>query len=131
MTLYVMAKYLHVVGALSMFVALGLEWAMLGQLRRAQASGQVREWARVRPWLRWLGPISLGAILVPGFYMMATMWRGGAPWIGLAFAALVVVAVLEALGARRLTGVLRTALAEEGPLPPATRAQLHVPFPWI
>ena len=38
MTLYVVAKYLHVVGALSVFVQVGLEWAMLGQLRRARTA---------------------------------------------------------------------------------------------
>src|SRR5215831_9097470 len=112
MTLYVMAKYLHVVGTLGLFASLGLEWAMLGQLRRAQASEQIREWARVGGWLRWLVPLSLVAILVPGFYMMATAWRGGPPWIGLSFAGLVCVAVLGALSTRRLAGVVRAALAQ-------------------
>lgn len=130
MTLYLIAKYLHLVGSLSLFVSLGLEWAMVGQLRRAQTSEQVREWARVGGWLRWLDPLSLGAILVPGFYMMATVWRG-APWIAPALVTLVIVAVLGPLGRRRLTGAIRDALEERGPLPAGTRARLQVPFPWI
>jgi hypothetical protein len=131
MTVYVVAKYLHVVGALASFLALGLDWVSLVQLRRAQASEQVREWARVGGWLRWLGPVSLGAILVPGLYMMATVWRGGAPWIGGAFAALLMVALLGALGGRRMPAAVQAALAEEGLLSPETRVRLRAPLPWI
>jgi len=131
MTAYVIAKYLHVVGALGMFLALGLEWATLVQLRRAQTAEQVGEWARVGTWLRWLGPLALLAVLVPGFYMMATVWRDGAPWIGPAFAALIIVAVLGALGGRRLSGAIRAGLAEHGRLSDATRISLRAPFPWI
>ena len=131
MNLYVVAKYFHVVGALAAFLALGLEWVSIVQLRRARSVEQVREWARVGGWLRWLGPISLGAILVPGFYMMATVWRDGAPWIGFAFAALLLVAVLGALGGRRWAAVVQEALVEEGLLSSATRARLRAPLPWI
>jgi hypothetical protein len=131
MTLYVAAKYLHIVGTLSLFVALGFEWAMLVQLRRAQASGQIREWVRVSGWLHWLGAVSLGAILVPGFYMTATVWRGEQPWIGLSFAVLVIVAILGAVGARRRSGIIRDALVEEGPLPAAIKGRLRDSFSWI
>lgn len=131
MNLYVVAKYLHVVGALVTFLALGLEWASLVQLRRAQTAEQAREWARVGGWLRWLGPIALGAVLVPGFYMIATVWRGGAPWIGFAFAALAMIVVLGVLGGRRFPVAIQAAVAEEGALCPAARAQLRAPLPWI
>jgi uncharacterized membrane protein len=131
MTLYVVAKYLHVLGALGIFLALGLEAASLLQLRRARTSAQAREWARVGGWLRRLGPISLVAVLVPGFYMTATVWREGAPWIGFAFAALVMIAVLGALGGRRLGAAIQSAVTEEGELSVATRARLRAPFPWI
>jgi len=131
MTLYLVAKYLHVLGALSMFMALGLEWAMVAQLRSAQTSAQVREWARVAGWLRLLGPLSLGAILVPGAYMMATVWRDGAAWIGFAFAALAAVALLGALGGRQLARPIQAAVAEEGRLPAAATVWLRRPLPWI
>jgi uncharacterized membrane protein len=131
MNLYVVAKYLHVVGALVTFLALGLEWASLVQLRRAQTAEQAREWARVGGWLRWLGPIALGAVLVPGFYMMATVWRDGAPWIGFAFAALAMIVVLGVLGGRRFPVAIQAAVAEEGALSPAARARLRAPLPWI
>lgn len=61
MNAYLLSRYLHVVGALGLFVALGLDWAGLAQLRRARTAEQVREWARVLGWLRWLDPFSLVA----------------------------------------------------------------------
>ncbi|HWE24171.1 MAG TPA: hypothetical protein VG496_09545 [Myxococcales bacterium] len=131
MTLYLVAKYLHVVGAALMFLAVGFEWGMLAQLRRAQTSEQVREWARIGRWIRWLGPFSLGAVLVPGFYMAATTWREGAPWINLAVIALVLVAVLGALGGRGLNRAIAPALVANGPLPASTKARFHAPFLWI
>jgi hypothetical protein len=131
LNLYIVAKYLHVVGALVTFLALGLEWASLVQLRRAQTAEQAREWARVGGWLRWLGPIALGAVLVPGAYMMATVWRDGAPWIGFTFAALVMIVVLGVLGARRFPVAIQAAVAEEGALSLAARTRLRAPLPWI
>src|SRR5207247_10213446 len=47
MSLYAIAVFLHIVGALGLFAALGLEWATLLNLRRATAAGAAREWARV------------------------------------------------------------------------------------
>ena len=43
MSLYAIAVFLHIVGALGLFAALGLEWASLLNLRRATAAGQARE----------------------------------------------------------------------------------------
>jgi len=40
---YSIALFLHVVGALGFFVALGLEWTSLRQIRGAATSGQVRD----------------------------------------------------------------------------------------
>jgi len=79
MTAYVIAKYLHVVGALGMFLALGLEWATLVQLRRAQTAEQVREWARVGAWLAVVEtPVELTELSVPLYLGLAVVfWLAG------------------------------------------------------
>lgn len=130
MNAYLLSRYLHVVGALGLFVALGLDWASLAQLRRARTAEQVREWARVLGWLRWLGPFSLAVTVLPGFYMAGAAWRG-ADWIGVSLAALLVVAALGALGSRRLGTAVKAATREAGALSPETRAILRSPLPWI
>jgi hypothetical protein len=44
---YSITLFLHIVGALGFFVALGLEWTSLRQLRRATTAEHLREWLRV------------------------------------------------------------------------------------
>jgi hypothetical protein len=44
---YSISLFLHIVGALGLCAALGLEWAGLYNLRRATEAGQVREWVRL------------------------------------------------------------------------------------
>ena len=129
MTFYSIALFLHIVGALGLFVALGLEWMSLFNLRRATTTEQAREWLSAFGLLRWVGPISMGTILLPGFYMMAR-W-GGIAWIGIALAAMILLAVVGAvLTGSRMAAIGRAVLAESGSLSPAFRQRLHDPFLW-
>jgi hypothetical protein len=130
MTDYSIALFLHIVGALGFFVALGLEWISLLYLERATTSEQAQEWLGVLGLLRRLGPASMGMILLAGFYMMATVW-GGVAWIGIALAAMILLAVLgAALTGRRMAAVGRAVTAESGALSDAFRQRLHDPLLW-
>ncbi len=93
MNYYSIALFLHVVGALGFFVALGLEWTGLWQIRRATTSEQIRAWMGISKSARSLGIASMLAILISGFYMMATAW-GSVAWIIVALGALVLLVVL-------------------------------------
>jgi hypothetical protein len=81
MTLYSIALFAHIVGALSLFALLAVEGV---SLRAGIAAGVVQ---------RVLGPISALLILVPGFYMVITSagWRG---WAEVGLVSYVVIAVL-------------------------------------
>jgi hypothetical protein len=127
MTFYSIALFLHIVGALGLFVALGLELLSLLYLRRATTTEQAREWLSAYGLLRWVGPISMGTILLPGFYMMATTW-GGVAWIGIALAATILLAVIGALTGSRMAAIGRAVPTESGSLSPAFRQRLHDPF---
>lgn len=130
MTDYSIALFLHIVGGLGFFVALGLEWISLRRLEHATTSEQAREWLGVLGLLRRIGPASMGLILLAGFYMMATVW-GGVAWIGIAFAAMILLAVLGAvLTGRRMAVVGRAVAAESGALSRAFRQRLHDPLLW-
>ena len=76
MSVYAIVVFLHIVGALGLFAALGLEWASLYNLRRVATAGQVREWAKLLSALRLVGGPSALTILVTGIYLMATRWGG-------------------------------------------------------
>ena len=121
------AVFLHVVGALGLFVALGLEWAGVQNLRRSVTTSQAQEWMKQ---LRGLGLVerpSLLVLLVTGIYLTATI-GGGRPWIGLGLLALLVVAALGELITRRGLRKVTAALPDEdGPVTPALARQLADP----
>jgi hypothetical protein len=119
--------FLHVVGALGLFAALGLEWAGLFNLRRATEVGQVREWMRLLGAPRFLGGPAALILLVSGIYMSSTRW-GPQGWIIVALVGMVLIAVLgAALGGRRAGSIVRALRAENGPISPALARQLHDP----
>ena len=127
MTPYTIALFLHVTGALGLFVAIGLEWISLPRLRRAASVEQARTWLGVLGSLRPSGASSALMLLVTGIYMMITTWRGAA-WAGIGLLALVLIAALgAALNGRRVRAIGRALPAEPGPLPQALVQQLRDP----
>ena len=131
MILYPIVLFLHIVGALGLFVTFGLEWASMAYMRRASTVDQAREWLGVRGWVMRLGPASLALLLLSGLFMVATSW-GWTGWIVVALAALVLIAVLGATLTGSRVGVISQGIAaESGTLSPALRQRLSDPAMWI
>jgi hypothetical protein len=131
MNTYSIALFLHVVGALGFFVALGLEWTRLRQIRSATTSEQVRASMRFYKSVRRFGMASMLIILVFGFYMAATVW-GGPAWITVALGSLVLIILLTIVLTRpQITAIGRALAAEKGPLSPALRQLVNHPLLWI
>ena len=84
MTLYSIALFLHIVGAVSLFVLLTVEGITL----RQGTTG-----ARFN---RAFGPVSALLILVPGFYMVAA-GAGWSAWVGVGLISWVLIAVIGAV----------------------------------
>jgi hypothetical protein len=130
MTLYAFALFLHIVGALGLFIALGLEWTSLWCLRRATTAEQAKQWLQVFALLRRIYPVSWAAILLPGFYMTATVW-GGVAWIGVAFAAMFLIPIVGAvITGRRMAAIGPAVAAERGSISPALGRRLGDPLLW-
>jgi hypothetical protein len=131
MNYYSIALFLHVVGALGLFVAMGLEWVGLQQLQAVTTTEQVRERLRGSTGVRAIGGISILVLLAAGFYMTATAW-GGVAWISLAFGALIVMGALGGiLTSPRMAAIKRAVATENGPISPALSRLLHHPLLWI
>jgi hypothetical protein len=77
---YSIALYLHIVGALGFFVALGLEWTGLSQLRSVMTIEQVRGWMGILKNVRKVGFVSMLTTVITGIYLMVRVW-GGEAWI--------------------------------------------------
>jgi hypothetical protein len=127
MAFYAIVVYLHIVAALGLFAALGLEWAGLRNLRRATTTGQARTWTGLLGAVRRVAGPAMLAILATGIYLMAAQW-GGQGWIGAGVAGLVLLGALGGgLSGRRLGALARDLPAEEGGLPTPLRARLRDP----
>jgi hypothetical protein len=83
MDVYSIALFVHIVGALLLFVLLTIEGLAL------------RFGFAAAPMSRILGPISGLAILIPGVYMMATQW-GWAAWVVVGITTWVLIAAVGA-----------------------------------
>jgi hypothetical protein len=80
MSLYSIALFAHIVGALALFALLAVEGVSLRAGHSPRGVQQV------------LGPISLAAIVIPGFYMAAQIgWQG---WVAVGLVSYAVIAVL-------------------------------------
>jgi hypothetical protein len=95
MTLHLVLHFLHVVGALGVCAALGVEIAALVGLRRA-APDDVRRSIALFDVNRRLGPPALACIVVPGAALTSISWGWKAAWVHVSFGALVAIVIIGA-----------------------------------
>jgi len=130
MSLYPIALFVHVSGAMGAFISLGIWLFGLAALRRAQRVEQVRA-------LAWLiimaSPLMVGSVILiglAGFYMALSSWGLATPWIAVS---LVSVVFIGPIGAFVLDPHMRTILVmtrevPDGPLPAALVRRTHASF---
>ena len=120
--------FLHVVGALGLAAAFGVEAVGLVGLRRATDADEALLWLRSRRWVLLIGPASIGLVLVTGIYLSVVEW-GPDAWILVSLASLVAIAgiggVLTGIPMARATPAVERA---SGPLPEELRRSLRSPL---
>jgi len=72
--LYTVSLYLHIVGALVMFFAVGIEWLCLVNLRKSGTRESILLWLNNFSILKKLFAVSFFLLLIPGIYMMTEIW---------------------------------------------------------
>src|ERR1700730_11955838 len=107
MNLYSIALFVHVVGALLLFVTLTVEGVALRLLHRAATPEAAKSAAGMLRLNRIVGPVSALGALIPGLYMTATSW-GWVAWIGVDFVSWLLIAVLGAVNGIRIVGLERS-----------------------
>ena len=131
MNYYLIVKFIHIVGALGIFVALGVEWLTLWHARQASTSEQARERMSVSNSARRLGMPSMLLTLLSGIYMTAAVW-GPIPWVLVALAALVLLVVLAmALTRSRMAAIGQSLKADNGPMSPGLHNLLNDSLLWL
>ena len=86
--------FLHVASAMGIFVALGIETAIVAQVRGDQrnAGTVLSRYGLVQR----VGAVSIIALLVTGIYLATAFWHWQGPWIGIGFLLVIVIAVIGA-----------------------------------
>ena len=127
MSLYSIALFVHVTGAVLLFVAITVEGVALRLLQHAQTAAEARSAAQLLRLNRMVGPLSALGVLIPGLYMTATTW-GWVAWILIALAAWALMAVFGAVNGMRIVALARSLATESGPITPAVRARIGGPI---
>lgn len=131
MDVYSIALFLHIVGALGFFVALGLEWTGLREIQNAISPQQVRTWMGILKSARGVGFASMLTAVISGLYMMATAW-GSVPWLMVAIGSLVLVVLLSLrLTGPRMAAVGKALAKETSPLSQTFHSLANHPLLWI
>jgi len=111
MSLYLVALFLHLIGAVLLFVTLGVEGLAIRYLSRATTVEQVRDWGNVAALSGVLGPLSAVTLLVTGLCMMITTWHVVA-WIVVAVVGWLFVVVVGTVNGIRLARMARIPAGE-------------------
>jgi hypothetical protein len=124
MTLYQLAGYLYLLGGVGLFVALGLQWAMIVRIRSVHAVEQARAWLSLVAFQRPVGLASLITVLIAGLYMAVTAW-GAVAWISATIASLLLMMAFGAYNGLNLAPLETTLKGERGTLTPDRLEQLR------
>jgi len=73
--LYTITLYLHIVGALILFCAVGIEWMILTNLRKSSSRENILSWLNHFLILKNFFMIAFFLLLIPGIYMMVNIWH--------------------------------------------------------
>jgi uncharacterized membrane protein len=101
--------FVHVVGMLTLFVGLGLEWASLDGLQRSITREQALPWLRLVVMVPRVSGIAVAAIVVSGFYLGARIGVLGNDWMRASYGALLLMAIVSGPVSRSPMRALRHA----------------------
>jgi hypothetical protein len=135
MSWYAVALFAHIVGVLTLFITLALQWLITLRLRRASSIAQAREWSGLAKGLNRVAPVSGVLILGAGIYMTALAWSLLTTWIDVSLAAMGIMMIFGiGVVGRRLTAIQRAAEAVEAAtdaIPAALQARMDDPALWV
>jgi len=131
MNTFSIALFLHIVSALGVSVALGLEWLGLSQIKKDSAPEEIRALLGVVNRTNRFGFISMTGTVITGIYMILAA-LGWIPWILVVIGALILVIVFtRVLTAPRMAAIGRALATEKGPVSQAFHTLVNDPILWV
>lgn len=116
--LYNVVLFLHILGAVIMFMAISILALSMISLLHAKETEDVKRWSGLAVKTDALFPLSTLIIIVPALYLVFSTWGWGIAWINVSLAALLGTSFLgPVINLRRLKGILAAAEAETDSVP--------------
>lgn len=106
--------FIHVVSAMGMFAALGMEVLALTQLGRARDRATARTALAAVGSSQRVGGASMPVLVLTGFYLATAYWQWQGAWIGLGLVGLVAIGAVGGVITRRRIGRLQKSLGDGG-----------------
>jgi hypothetical protein len=133
MNAYNVALFIHILGVITFFLAVGISQRGGAQVRRAQTVEHLRLWLGLVKTTEGMFPAAILLLLATGLYMTADVWDFETPWVvvGL-FTLAALMAVGIAVVGRRFTRMAEAATtAGEGAVPADLRKLIAEPVTWV
>jgi uncharacterized membrane protein len=130
---YNLALFIHLLGVIALFIAIGLVQRGGVNVRTAESVQQARTWLGLLRTTRTMFPSSGVVILLAGLYMAGDAWEFSDPWIVVSIVALVLMlAVGGAVIGRRFQAMGQAAAtAPDGPVAGHLKTLIEDPLPWV
>ncbi|RNF39003.1 hypothetical protein [Planococcus salinus] len=111
--LYNVVLFVHIFGAVVMFMAIGILFTAMISMLHAKGREQIVQWSSLAVKLDGLMPLSTLLILVPAVYLVFAGWGWGIAWINVSLAILVANSIVGPIvNLRRLKVILQAANSE-------------------
>jgi len=128
-TVHVLVLFLHLAGALALFIGYGIEWTASSLFRNAASVEQVRAWLRVFKVSPPLAGAGLGVLLLSGGYLASLSGAMKQGWMLATFIGIFLALALGfALILPRMKAIRSALPAGNEPLPAALRSRLADPI---
>lgn len=129
---YHLVLFIHILGALGLFMAFAVELAIMVGARSAHTVEAVRAWSSASKLLDVVFPITSLLILGAGLALTIGFWGWSHAWIDLSLGLLILLSVIGAAyngtHARRIARLARE--PGQGAIPPDLRHELNHPGHW-
>ncbi|HSD63993.1 MAG TPA: hypothetical protein VLB50_09345 [Ignavibacteriaceae bacterium] len=126
MNLYAIALFLHIGGAIGLYVGLGMEGLILRHLGYAETNSQALLWGNSMKIMRIVFGVSSLLLLIPGVYLAEVVW-GWTPWVITGLVLLVVLSAYGSVSGKKIAANVFSLSKNNEPIPAETKNNLRDP----
>jgi hypothetical protein len=127
MNLYAIALFLHITGALGLFLGLGMEGLVLKHLGSSTTNRQVLAWRSSMKLMRIIFAVAAILLLIPGLYLVGESWRF-TPWVVVGIILLFALAGYGSVTGKKIGLIINSIINNNEPLPEEMRKKLSDQF---